>query len=68
LVAQRQPGLIERVEILEDQQRHRLTQVERRLAHWAEEVAGIEFGDARAGSRKVGGGHDHGWLQRAGQQ
>ena len=68
LVAQREPRLIERVEVLEDQHRHRLPQVERRFAHRAQEVAGIIFGNARADAREVGGGHDHGWLQRAGQR
>ena len=68
LVAQREPRLIERVEVLEDQHRHRLPQVERRFAHRAQEVAGIIFGNARADSREVVGGHDHGWLQSAGQR
>jgi hypothetical protein len=66
-VAQGKPRLIERVEILEDQQRYRLTQIERRLADRAKEVASIEFGNAHAGSRQVGGGHHHRGLQRTAQ-
>jgi hypothetical protein len=68
LVAECEPRLIERVEVLEDQHRHRLAQVEGRFAHRAQEVAGVIFGNARADSREVVGGHDHGWLERAGQQ
>src|SRR5262249_54849381 len=45
-VAQPEPRLIEGAEILEDQQRDRLTQIKRRLADRAKEVAGIEFGNA----------------------
>jgi hypothetical protein len=66
-VAQREPRLIEGAEILEDQQRDRLTQIKRRLADRAKEVAGIEFGNADAGAREVGGGHDHRRLQRTAQ-
>ena len=66
-VAKRELRPVEGVEILEDQQRHRLTQIERRLAHRAHEVAGIEFGNAHPGSREVGGGHHHGRLQRTAQ-
>jgi hypothetical protein len=66
-VAQSAPRLIEGVEILEDQQRHGLTQIERRLAGRTEEVAGIEFGNADASSRKVGGGHRYRRLQRTAQ-
>ena len=66
-VAKGEPRLIERVEILENQQRHGLTQIERRFADRAEEVAGIEFGNACADTREVGGGnHDRG-LQRTAQ-
>jgi hypothetical protein len=66
-VTQGEPRLIEGVEILEDQQRHRLTQIERRLVHRAKEVAGIELGNAHPGSREVGGSHHHGRLQRTAQ-
>jgi hypothetical protein len=65
--AQGEPRLIEGVEILEDQQRHRLTQIERRLADRAEEIAGIEFGNAHADAREVGGGNHHRGLQRTAQ-
>ena len=38
------------------------------LTHWAQDIAGIIFGNARADLRELVGGHDHGWLQRTGQQ
>jgi len=66
-VAQREPRLIEGVEILKDQQRHRLTQIERRLAHRTEQIAGIKFGNAHPSSREVGGSHHHRGLQRTAQ-
>jgi len=66
-VAQRKPRLIEGVEIREDQQHHRLTQIERRLAHRAKQVAGIEFGNADACSGEVGRRHHHRGLRRAAQ-
>ncbi len=65
--AQRETRLIEGVEILEDEQRHRLTKIKRRLANRAKEIAGIEFGNAHAGSREIGGGNHHGRLQRTAQ-
>ena len=64
-VAQCQPRLIERVEMLEDQQRHRLAEIERRLADGAEEVAGVERGHAGADPRKIVGRHHHSGLERA---
>ena len=66
-IAQREPRLIEGVELLEDQQRHRLAEIERRLADRAEQVAGIEFGNACADAREIGGGNDDRGLQRAAQ-
>ena len=62
-VAEHQTRLIEGVEVLEDQQRHRLTEIERRLADRAEQIAGIVFGDSYAGSSEVGGGYHHRRLQ-----
>ena len=56
-VAQRQARLIEGVELIEDQQRDRLTEIQRGLAGRTHQVAGIEFGNARADPRKIGGGH-----------
>jgi hypothetical protein len=47
-VAQREARPVERIELLEDQQRHRLSHIERRLADRAEQIAGIEFGNAGA--------------------
>jgi hypothetical protein len=67
LVTQGKSRLIEGVEILEDQQRHRLPEIERRLADRTEEIAGVEFGNARANAREVGGGDDHRGLQRTAQ-
>ena len=66
-IAQSEPCLIKDVEVIKDQQRNRLTQIERRLAERAEQVAGIEFGNACADSREVVGGHNHRRLQCAGQ-
>jgi hypothetical protein len=66
-VAKGEPRLIEGVEILEDQQRRWLTQIERRLADRTEEIAGIEFGNAHADAREVGGGDHHQGLQRTAQ-
>ena len=66
-VAQREPRLIERVEGLQDQQRHRLAHVERRLADRAEQVAGVELRHADAGLVEIVGGHHHGGLHRAGE-
>ena len=64
-VAQSEPCLIKDVEVVKDQQRNRLTQIERRLAEGANQIARIEFGNAHADSCEVVGGHNHGRLQRA---
>ena len=45
-IAKRQPRLVESVEGLKEQQRHRLAQVVRRLANRAEQIAGVELGNA----------------------
>ena len=66
-VAELEPRLIERVERLEDQERHWLAHIERRLAHRTEQVAGIEFGRAGSDFREVRRGHHHRRLQRAAQ-
>src|SRR5262249_4506874 len=66
-VAKGEPRPIEGVEILEDQQRHRLSEIERRLANRAEEIAGIELGNADAGSREVGCSHSPRSLRRSAQ-
>ncbi len=66
-VAQREPRLIEGVERLEDQQRHRLAEIERRLADRAEQIAGIELGNAGADLREIGRRHHHRRLERAAQ-
>src|ERR1700730_5482479 len=62
-IAQREPRLIEGVELLEDQQSHRLAEIQRRLADWAEQVAGIEFGNAGADLGEIGRGHHHRGLK-----
>src|SRR5205807_9818376 len=59
--------LIEGVELLEDQQSNRLAEIERRRADWAEQIAGIEFGNPCANAREIGGGNDNRGLQRATQ-
>ena len=67
-VAQRESRAIENVELLKQQKRDRLAEIERSPADPAEEIAGIEFGNAGTDSREVVRGHDHGWFQRARQQ
>ena len=47
-VAQCEPRPVECIEGLEDQQRHRLTHIERRPADRTEQIARIEFGNAGA--------------------
>ena len=66
-IAQRKTRLIEGVELLEDQQSHRLAEIQRRRADWAEQIAGIEFGNPCANAREIGGGNDNRGLQRAAQ-
>ena len=67
-VAQREPRLIEGIEVLEDQEGERLAEIKRRLADRAEQVAlGIVLGRPRADARKILSGHHDRWLQRAGQ-
>ncbi len=66
-IAQRWPRLIEGIELLEDQQSHRLTHIQRRLADRAEQVAGVEFRNAGADFVEIGGAHHHRGLERAGQ-
>ena len=66
-VAQCEPRLIKGIELLEDQQRHRLAEIERRPADRAEQVAGIEFRNPRADAPEIGGGDHRRGLQRAGQ-
>ena len=66
-VAQREPRLIEGIELLEDQQGDRLAEIERRLADRAQQVAGVEFGHPCADARQVVSGHHHGGFQGAGQ-
>jgi hypothetical protein len=67
VVAQDQLGLVEAVEALEDQQGQRLAEIERRLAHRAEQVAGVEFGDLRVDPRHVLRRHHHGRLGGPGE-
>ena len=57
-----EPRLIESVELLEDQQRDRLAEIERRLADGAEQVAGVKFGNPRADLREIRCGHHDGRL------
>ena len=64
-IAEHEARLIESVEVLEDQQRHGLTEIERRPADRAEQIAGIIFGDPYAGSSEIGGGYHHRRLQRS---
>ena len=66
-IAQREPRLIEAVKILEDQDRDRLAEIERRSADGAEEVACVKFGNARSDARQILGSNDHGRFQGAGQ-
>jgi hypothetical protein len=66
-VAELEPRLIEGVEGLEHQQRHRLAHVEWRLAHWAEQVTGIELGHADVDFRKLLCRDHHRRPQRAAQ-
>jgi len=66
-IAQREPRLIEAVEILEDQDRDRLAEIERRSADGAEEVACVKFGNARSDARQILGSNDHGRFQGAAQ-
>ena len=66
-IAQRKTRLIEGVELLEDQQSHWLAEIQRRRADWAEQIAGIEFGNPGANAREIGGGNDNRGLQRAAQ-
>jgi len=66
-IEQRKTRLIEGVELLEDQQSNRLAEIERRRADWAEQIAGIEFGNPCANAREIGGGNDNRGLQRAAQ-
>src|SRR5262249_19825154 len=66
-IAQRRTRLIEGVKLLEDQQSNRLAEIERRRADWAEQIAGIEFGNPCANAREIGGGNDSRGLQRAAQ-
>ena len=65
--AQREPRLIEGVEILEDQKCDRLAKIKRRFAQRTEQVAGVEFGNPRADARQIFSGDEHGRFQRAGQ-
>jgi len=66
-VTQRKPRLIECVEGFEDQQRDRLAHIDRRLAQRAEQVAGVEFRNARARLGELVGGHDHRGFQSGAQ-
>jgi hypothetical protein len=58
-IAQREPRLIESVEILEDQQRDGLAEIERGRPDRAEQVAGIELGNPSADSREIGRSNHH---------
>src|SRR5258708_6699566 len=64
-IAQRWPRLIEGIELLEDQQSHRLTHIQRRLADRADQAAGVEFRNAGADFVEIGGAHHHRGLERA---
>src|SRR5262249_10528082 len=52
-VAQREPRLIEGIEILEDQQRDWLTEIERRLSQRTEQIASEKFRNPRADARHI---------------
>ena len=64
-IAQCETRLIEGVERLKDQQPDRLPQIERRLADRAEQIAGVEFGNAGADPVEIGGSHYDRRLHRA---
>jgi hypothetical protein len=66
-VAQRKARLIEGVEPLEDQQSHGLAEIMRCLADRAEQVAGIEFGNAGTDLREIGRGHHRRGFERPAQ-
>ena len=57
-VAQREPRLIESIELLEDQQRHGLAEIQRCFADRTEQIALVERGHADAGARQIGS-RDH---------
>ena len=56
-IAQGKPRPIEGFERLEDQQRHRLPHIDRGLADRTEQVAGVEFRNARSDPVEIGRGH-----------
>ena len=66
-VTQREPRLIEGVELFEDQQSNRLAEIQWRPADRAEQVAGVELGNAGADALEIGRSHHHRRLQRATQ-
>ena len=68
LVAQRQARLIEGIEVLEDQKRDRLAEIERGLADRAQEVARIERGNAGSHPHEIVCSHDRSWLQRSAER
>ena len=66
-IAQCQAGLIEGVELLEEQHHQRLAEIERRFAGGTEQVARKEGGHPDAGAGKIGRRHHAQRFERAAQ-
>src|SRR5262249_37559686 len=66
-VAKGKSRAIEGIEVLEEKDGHRLTEIDGRLADRAEQIAGVEFGNAGSHSREIVGGNDHRWLCQGAQ-
>ena len=66
-IAQRQAGLIEGVELLEEKHDQRLAEIKRRLACGTEQVALKEGGHPDAGAGQIGRRYHPRWFERAAQ-